>query len=162
MAESDGRSGQSAALKQQALEFAEGLVKASGLEITASQTREEADGITIAFSGPDARYLVGKGGATLDAIQYLTSLAVTRKSGLNRFHIIYDADGYRERREATLKRLAQDVAAQVVQTGQEAVLDPLSPMERRIVHQALAEQTGVRTYSEGEEPERYIVIAPAN
>src|SRR5262245_24071870 len=98
MAESEGRSGQSTVLKQQALEFAVGLAKASGLEITASQVREEADGITIAFSGPDARYLVGKGGMTLDAIQYLTSLAVTRKSGLNRFHIIYDADGYRERR----------------------------------------------------------------
>jgi spoIIIJ-associated protein len=162
MAEGDGRGSQSAALKRQALEFAEGLAAASGLEITAAQVREEADGITIAFSGPDARYLVGKGGATLDAIQYLTSLAVTRKSGLNRFHIIYDADSYRERREATLKRLATDLAAQVLSTGQEAVLDPLSPMERRIVHQALAEQQGIRTYSEGEEPERYIVIAPAN
>lgn len=162
MAEGDARESQSAVLKRQALEFAEGLATASGLDITAAQVRQEADGITIAFSGPDARYLVGKGGATLDAIQYLTSLAVTRKSGMNRFHIIYDADGYRERREVTLKRLAADLAAQVLSTGQEAVLDPLSPMERRIVHQALAEQKGIRTYSEGEEPERYIVIAPAN
>jgi spoIIIJ-associated protein len=162
MADSEGRTGQAAALKGLAIEFAEGLAKASGLDISAAVMREEAEGMTIAFSGSDARYLVGKGGTTLDAIQYLTSLAVTRRSGAGqRFHIIYDADGYRERREATLKQLAADISAQVLATGQEAVLDPLSPMERRIVHQALSEQTGIRTYSEGEEPERYIVIAPA-
>jgi len=74
---------------------------------------------------------------------------------------VFDADDYRIRREKTLKELADDLAAQVLSTGQEAVLDPLSPMERRIVHNALAEIPGVRTYSEGEEPDRFVIISPA-
>lgn len=140
--------------------FAEGLSEASGLDVTARLEKEEAEGITVALNGPDARWLVGRGGQALDALQYIAQLAFLRR-GNTRFHVTFDADGYRARREQTLVNLATELAAQVVATGQEAVLDPLSPMERRIVHQALTGNTQVRTYSEGEEPERYIVIAPA-
>jgi spoIIIJ-associated protein len=147
-------------LVERAVAFATGLAAASGLDVTASVRKEEPDGVTIAFDGEDARWLVGRGGQALDALQHIALLAIHRR-GNQRFHVTFDADNYRVRREQTLVNLANELAAQVVATGQEAVLDPLSPMERRIVHQVLTENTLVRTYSEGEEPERYIVIAPA-
>lgn len=147
-------------LINRAVAFATGLAENSGLTVNARVVKEEADGITIAFDGTDARWLVGRGGQALDALQHIALLAVHRR-GNQRFHITFDADNYRVRREQTLVNLANELAAQVVATGQEAVLDPLSPMERRIVHQTLTENSQVRTYSEGEEPERYIVIAPA-
>jgi spoIIIJ-associated protein len=146
--------------KQRAIAFAKGLAEASGLDVSAEIRWEEPDGVTIAFDGPDARLLIGRSGQSLDALQYLCSLVVNRR-GAARIHITFDADGYRLRRENTLVKLASDLAQQVIATGQEAVLDPMSALERRIVHNALAGEPGVRTYSEGEEPERYLVIAPA-
>lgn len=143
-----------------ALEFAQGVAEASGMDMTAVVAKNEAEGVTIAFTGPDSRFFVGRAGQVLDSLQYLALLSV-HKRGNSRFHITFDADNYRVRREQTLKNLATELAQQVEATGQEAVLDPLSPLERRIVHQALSEFPGIRTYSEGEEPERYIVIAPA-
>jgi spoIIIJ-associated protein len=152
-------------MKERAIGFAEGLVEASGLDIEFQPRDEGEEGICLAFLGPDARYLVGRSGQVLDALQYLTLLSITRRSvsasGGGRLRIVFDADDYRARREITLKKLASDLSDQVRSTGHEAVLDPLSAMERRIVHQALADQPGIRTYSEGDEPERYIVIAPA-
>jgi spoIIIJ-associated protein len=152
-------SGTTTELKKQAIAFAEGFVNASGLNLTVNVVKEEPEGITLALGGEDARLLIGKGGQCLDALQYLTTLAVSRRANI-RFHITYDADNYRARRENTLLRMATDLADQVIATGQEAVLDPMTAMERRIIHQALVERTGIRTYSEGEEPERYLVIAP--
>jgi spoIIIJ-associated protein len=146
--------------KGRAIAFAKGVAEASGLELSAEISRDEPDGVTIAFHGPDARLLIGRSGQCLDALQYLASLVINRR-GTARMHITFDADDYRVRRENTLIKLASDLAQQVVATGQEAVLDPMSALERRIVHNALAGEAGVRTYSEGEEPERYLVIAPA-
>jgi spoIIIJ-associated protein len=148
-------------LAARAIEFAEGIAASSGMDINVSVVKEEPEGITLAFNGPDARYLVGKGGQGLDALQYLALLSLHKRSA-TRFHVTFDADNYRARREQTLINLAAELARQVTESGQEAVLDPLSPLERRIVHQALSENPSIRTYSEGEEPERYIVIAPAN
>lgn len=147
-------------LKAKALEFAQGIAAASGLDIQATMTAQDAESVTIAFDGPDARWMVGRNGQALDALQYLASLSVVRRGGV-RLRAIFDADSYRARREATLRKMAENLAAEVKSTGQEAVLDPLSPLERRIVHTALAEDPGVTTYSEGEEPERYIIISPA-
>ena len=152
-------SAEQAELKAKAISFAEGIAAASEMDLSVRVAKEEPEGITLAFDGSDARCLVGRGGSGLDALQYIALLAVHRR-GQGRFHITFDADDYRARREKTLINLATELAAQVVATGQEAVLDPLSPLERRIVHQALSENSGIRTYSEGEEPERYIVIAP--
>ena len=121
---------------------------------------KRADSIVIAFEGADSAVLVGKGGQGLDALQYLASLIINRRMN-PRLRITFDADDFRLRRENTLKALAHQLCDQVLSTGQEAVLDPLSPMERRIVHNIVAEVPGVQTYSEGQEPNRYIVIAPA-
>jgi spoIIIJ-associated protein len=150
--------------KERAIVFAEGFAAAADglLDIESSVASDEAEGIVLAFDGPDAHLLVGRAGRTLDALQYIASNVVNRRTNSRaRLHIVFDADGYRARREVTLKRLAAELAAQVLTTGQEAVLDPLSPLERRIVHNALKDEAGVRTYSEGEEPERYIIISPA-
>ncbi len=152
-------------MKERAIAFAEGLAGASGLDIFVATRDDGPETIQIAFEGPDSRLLVGRGGQVLDALQYLTQLSGNRRSIVQtpgaRLRVIYDADSYRARREATLHKLAAELSEQVRATGQEAVLDPLSAMERRIVHQAISEEPGIRTYSEGEEPERYIVIAPA-
>ena len=150
-------------LKQRAWDFAQGLADAAtdgGMEITAELTRDEPEGVTISFQGEDSRWLIGKAGQALDALQTLASLIINRQAG-SRLYITFDADNYRARREATLNKMAAEIADQVVSSGQEAVLDPMSPMERRIVHKALQERGDIRTYSEGEEPERYLVIAPA-
>jgi Predicted RNA-binding protein len=148
------------ALKERALAFAQGVAEQSGLQMTARLSHEEPDGVTIAFEGAEARYMVGRNGQILDALAYLASLVVNRRGG-PRLRVIFDADGYRAHREQTLRNLAKELSEQVLATGQEAVLDPLSPLERRIVHQALLEIPGVRTYSEGEDPERYVIISPA-
>ena len=141
--------------------FAEKVGETSGLDVSVAVVAEDRDSITIGFTGPDARYLVGRHGQALDALQHLAVSAVCRRgSSGQRLHVNFDADGYRARREETLQKLARDLADQVKATGQEAVLDPLSPLERRIVHTALVDDPGVATYSEGEEPERYIIISP--
>lgn len=148
-----------AELKGKVKAFADELVAASGLDVTVAVTRDTADSITIAFEGPDAHLLAGRGGRVLDALQLVASHAYIRR-GAPRLHVLFDADSYRERREKMLVDMARDLAMQVEATGQEAVLDPLPAMERRIVHQALLEFPAVQTYSEGEDPDRYIVIAP--
>lgn len=159
----DSGSGDAARLEQlreEAIAFAVGLAEASGYDMTLA-VEDEDEGVVLAYEGPDSKYFVGRGGQVLDALQYLASLAIHKRGVGARLRILFDADDYRVRRENTLKKLASDLADQVRSTGQEAVLDPLSPLERRIVHRALTGLPGIRTYSEGEEPERYIVIAPA-
>lgn len=149
-------------LKKRAVEFAVGLAaaaQAGGMDITAEQTREEPEGVTVSFQGIDSRWLIGKAGQALDALQVIASTVVNRHAG-SRLYVTFDADNYRARRESTLTKMALEIADQVVSTGQEAVLDPMSALERRIVHKVLAERADIRTYSEGEEPERYLVIAP--
>jgi spoIIIJ-associated protein len=151
--------------KARAIAFAEGLAAASGLDIYVVAREEGPENLVIAFEGPDSRFLVGRAGQVLDSLQYLTQLVTGgRRFGAysgGRLRVTFDADSYRARREATLRKLAQELVEQVRATGQEAVLDPLSAMERRIVHQAISDEPGIRTYSEGEDPDRYIVIAPA-
>ena len=141
--------------------WAEGLtaaLSAADLEVRTDTLSEEPESVTVRFAGPDAHYLVGRHGHTLDALQLLASFAAgARRGGA---HIVCDADDYRAHRAETLRSLARELAAEVRETGQEAVLDPLSPLERRIIHTTLVDDPDVRTYSEGEEPRRYIIISP--
>lgn len=149
-------------VKERAREFAEGFAAsvAPELDLSAHIAEDEGDNLVIAFGGTDAARMVGRNGQVLDALGFIASQILNRR-GAARIRIQFDADNYRKKREATLIKLATDVAEQVMGSGNEAVLDPLSPAERRIIHNVLAEMPGVRTYSEGEEPNRYIVIAPA-
>jgi spoIIIJ-associated protein len=141
------------------LEQLRGFLNAAGLDAEANIGSGEGDAITLAITGPDAHWLVGHRGQTLDAVQYLLLLMgnKTREQGPR---IVVDADGYRERRIETLTRFAHQLADQVSESGQEAETDPLNAMERRIIHTALIDHPHVRTYSEGDEPRRYVVISP--
>ena len=119
----------------------------------------EGERAVVAVVGASLDELVGKRGEVLEALQELTRLAVHRQTG-NRSRLMLDIGGYRERRRAELSKLGQDVAAEVKQSGQAKPLAPMTPFERKIVHDAVA-AAGLRSESEGEEPERYVVVHPA-
>ena len=98
-------------------------------------------------------------GSSLDALQYLCNLVINRRLGPE-IRLILDASGYRERRAETLRKLAFEYANQVKDRQEECELDPLPAHERRIIHNSLLDDPGVRTYSEGDEPDRRVIIAP--
>lgn len=137
----------------------QGVLAAGGLDVQVELRQEAEEGAELDIVGPHARALVGRQGHTLNALQYLTGLMAARRLD-HRFRITVDADGYRARRAESLIQTARELAAQVREQNQEAVMDPLNAMERRIVHTALLEEPGVRTYSEGEDPDRCVVISP--
>lgn len=114
--------------------------------------------ILINITGTDLGILIGRRGDTLEAIQFLTNLAVAKKL-FDRTRIIIDVEGYRKRREDTLVKLAKRLADKVKKTGNRIVLEPMSPQERRIIHTALQNEWKISTFSEGEEPHRRVVIS---
>lgn len=118
----------------------------------------EGERAMVAVVGASLDELVGKRGEVLEALQELTRLAVHRKTG-SRTRLMLDIGGYRERRRAELTKLGQDVAAEVKRSGEPKPLAPMTPFERKIVHDAIAE-AGLRSESEGEEPERFVVVLP--
>jgi spoIIIJ-associated protein len=102
---------------------------------------------------------IGRHGQTIDAVQHLAQRIVF-PDGPSSVRVVIDANGYRERRAEALRADADDAADRAVSSGKAVELDPLPPFERRIVHEYLRERGGVQTHSEGEEPERYLVITP--
>lgn len=142
-----------------ALLHLQGFLTAAGLSAEAAVETLDGTTATLAVTGPDATLLVGTQGQTLDALQYLLTL-MTNKSREQRLRITVDADGYRARRAKKLTEFALDLAAQVSANSEEAVTDPMNAMDRRIVHTALVDHPDVQTYSEGDDPNRYVVISP--
>jgi spoIIIJ-associated protein len=123
----------------------------------------DADGeLSASLEGEGADALVGRGGAVIDALQYLASQIVSRAEGGGRYRVALDAGGYRARRAAALIELASRAAAEALEFGEEVELDAMTPHDRRIVHMALKDRTDVVTRSEGEEPRRRIVVEPAD
>jgi Predicted RNA-binding protein len=112
----------------------------------------------VDITGTELGILIGRRGDTLEALQYLTNLAVARKLS-ERVRIIVDVESYRQRREETLVRLAQRLADKVKRTGARVVLEPMNPHERRIIHTALQEDIRILTFSEGENLNRKVVIS---
>ena len=102
--------------------------------------------------------MIGKHGQTLDALQYLTNLAANRDAE-EKMKFVMDVEEYRRRRAETLTRLAQRLASKVKRMGEPVVLEPMTPHERKIIHMALQDDRRISTYSEGEEPNRKVVIA---
>ncbi|MER7503824.1 R3H domain-containing nucleic acid-binding protein [Nonomuraea pusilla] len=119
----------------------------------------EGDRAVVSVVGVKSSELVGPGGEVLEALQELTRLAVHRQTG-ERSRLMLDVAGYRERRRAELTKLGTEVAHQVKEKGEPKALQPMTPFERKIVHDAVA-AAGLRSESEGEEPQRYVVILPA-
>lgn len=143
-----------------AADFLKGLLAAMGVEATVLANVSE-DGIRLRIDSTSMGILIGHRGETLDAIQYLTSLCINRsrkETGYTRVTI--DTEGYRDKREETLTRLARKLASQVKATGRARTLEPMNPYERRVLHATLQNNPYVTTYSEGEEPNRRVVIAP--
>ena len=117
----------------------------------------ENDRAIVAIVGTDLQPLVGNRGETLDALQELTRLAVQQKTG-TRSRLMLDVSGHRQARRVELSTLAADTAARVLESGEDAALTPMNPFERKVVHDAVAAIDGVHSESEGEEPNRRVVI----
>jgi len=121
---------------------------------------EGDDAVTAKLSGDDLGLLIGRHGQTIDAIQYLANVIAWREQGEDRKDVVVDAAGYRERRRETLESLAVRSAERAKASGEPVELEPMSSIERRIVHLRLQDVGGVSTRSEGEEPYRYVVVDP--
>ena len=123
--------------------------------------REDDASVTATVSAADVALLIGRHGQTIDAIQYLLNAITHRTYGDERKDVVVDAAGYRERRRATLESLAVRAAEQVLTSGERVELEPMTAVERKIVHLKLKEIDGVETTSEGTEPNRYVIVLPA-
>ena len=120
------------------------------------------NGLRLCIDAETMGLLIGRRGETLDAMQYLVSLVANKNRKEEGYlRVTLDTEGYRSRREETLKRLARKNAVRVRQTGRPVAMEPMNPYERRILHSALQGFSGVTTHSEGEEPNRHVVIAPS-
>jgi spoIIIJ-associated protein len=142
-------------------EALEAVARGYGLSARAQVASAEEGGLVGTLEGDDLGALIGKGGATIDAIQYLAAQIVSRSEGQRR-RVVVDAAGYRARRAEALTHLAERAASEAVEHGEEIELDAMTPHDRRIVHLALRDRTDVNTRSEGEEPRRRIVVEPAD
>jgi len=141
----------------EAREFVQRIATTIGASVTASAS-ERAGVVTVTCKGPDLGLFIGKHGQTIDAIQYLAN-AVARAEG-SETEIVVDAAGYRSRRAKSLESVARRSAQRATATGHRVELDPMTPVERKIVHEALKDDPEVETLSEGSEPNRYVVVLP--
>jgi len=121
---------------------------------------ETDDDILVTVSGGDPGLLIGRHGQTIDAIQYLLNVIAYRAYGEEKRDVVVDAAGYRARRQATLETLALRVAERVRESGEREELEPMTAVERKVVHMHLKDVAGVGTTSEGMEPNRYVVVVP--
>jgi spoIIIJ-associated protein len=141
--------------------FLAGLLETYGASFTIERRDLEDDLVELSVKGDDLGLLIGPRGQTLAAIQELTRTAVQRQSRGRSSRIILDISGYRQARRAALERFANQVAEQVIASGAAKVLEPMTPADRKVVHDAINAVDGVTTTSEGEEPRRRVVIKPA-
>jgi len=135
---------------------------ADGLGLDVKVEVEERDGVLSGrLEGEDVGLFIGRRGQTIDAVQHLAQRIVF-PGGPSPVRVTIDADGYRERRAEVLRGDADDAAEEALRSGRAVELDPMPPSERRIVHEYLRERGGVETHSEGDEPERYLVVSPVD
>jgi len=133
---------------------------ADGLHLDVEIEIAERDGtLTGRLEGDGIGLFIGRHGQTIDAVQHLAQRIVF-PDGPSSVRVVIDANGYRERRAEALRADADEAADEALSSGKPVELDPLPPFERRIVHEYLRERGGVETHSEGNEPERYLVITP--
>jgi spoIIIJ-associated protein len=152
---SSGEESEAAALVREVItRITSGLGISCRLEIV-----EQEDSLLATCTGRDLGLLIGRHGQTIDAIQYLCNAILAREgAGVS---VVVDAAGYRARREATLASLATGAAEQAIRTGERVELEPMTAVERKIVHVSLQDYPGVETASEGTEPNRFVVVVPA-
>jgi spoIIIJ-associated protein len=147
------------AVRQAAVEFVRGLTAAFGFDTSVEATVEGTE-IDVRVDGASLGLLIGPGGRTLLAVQDLTRVAAQRRLGDHDTRLRVDVAGYREKRREALERFAATVAEQVKSSGIARSLDPMPSADRKVLHDALAAIDGVTSRSEGEDPNRRVVVAP--
>jgi spoIIIJ-associated protein len=150
-------SGESSPHADEARDFVQRIADAIDANVTATAVDREGT-VTVTCSGADLGLLIGKHGQTLDAIQYLANAVVRAEGGEH--DVVVDAGGYRARRTASLEALAKQSARRASSTGSRVALEPMTAVERKIVHESLKDDPEVQTMSEGTEPNRYVVVLP--
>jgi spoIIIJ-associated protein len=139
-------------------ELLEEIVDGLGLDVEIEVT-ENDEVLNGQLTGEDVGLFIGRHGQTIDAVQHLAQRIVF-PDGPADVRVVIDANGYRERRAEALRADADDAADEALRLGEPVELDPLPPFERRIVHEYLRERGDVATHSEGNEPERYLIVTP--
>jgi spoIIIJ-associated protein len=142
-----------------AVSFMEGLTSAFGFEATVELQREDTD-LEVTVNGFELGLMVGHGGRTLVAIQDLVRVAAQRRLGDHDTHLRVDIAKYRERRRASLEAFAKQIAERVKESGRAVAVDPMSSADRKVLHDVLAEIEGVSSRSEGEDPDRRVLVSP--
>jgi len=143
---------------EEAKKFLEKVLDTMGLTVHIELLRQK-DQILFNLIGKDLGVLIGRRGQTLDALQYLVNIIRSRYITNEEVkYIVLDAENYRARRKSTLENLADKLADKVLRTGKEVVLEPMTPIERKIIHTRLQNHPKVETYSKGEEPYRKVII----
>lgn len=145
---------------QRVLELVERVVEGIGIDAEVD-VAEDGETITATVDGDGVGLLIGHHGQTIDAIQHLALRVALGDGSGPRYRVVVDADGYRERRREALLGQADDAASEAVRFGRPVALDAMNAGERRIVHEHLRDRDDVETHSEGDEPERHLVITPA-
>jgi spoIIIJ-associated protein len=140
-------------------ELLDRVVEALGLTATVEVT-DDGETCTGTVNGDDLGLFIGRHGQTIDAVQHLAQRAAGPRSGDDARRIVIDAEGYRERREQMLQRQADQAVEDALRYDRPVALDAMTASERRLVHEYLRDHDGVQTYSEGDEPDRHLVVAP--
>ena len=144
------------ALRTMLERIVEGLELETEVEIT-----EDDERLTGTLTGDDLGLFIGRHGQTIEAVQHLAQRVVGERDGQDRRRrVTVDAAGYRERREAVLQRQAEEAAEDALSSGRPVALDAMTSSERRIVHEFLRDRGDVETHSEGQEPDRHLVVTP--
>ena len=137
--------------------FLKEVTRLMDVDVTVDAATDAEGNVRVDMHGDTLGILIGRRGETLDALQYLTSLHVNRGQA-DYTRITIDTENYRAKREEALTRLANRMANRAIKTGRKVVLEPMNPYERRILHSALQQNEAVTTHSEGDEPNRHVVI----
>ncbi|MBK8480941.1 MAG: KH domain-containing protein [Proteobacteria bacterium] len=139
-------------------ELLETLLRLMGFDAEVDAIERE-ENVELVIGGEDASLAVGQKGQTLDALQYLVNRGLTRELGEHKLMVV-NAEGYRERREASLIELAERLSEKALSAGKIVALDPMSARDRRVIHMALRDVAGIETRSEGEGDDRRLLIVP--
>lgn len=142
-----------------AVEYLRTILGHMGVTDVTFTVKEEENGALISISGEDVGFIIGHRGETLDALQYLAGL-VSNHVENSYYRVTLDIGNYREKRRETLEVLGRKIAAKAVRTGRNTSLEPMNPYERRIIHTAVQTVEGAKSWSEGEDLGRHVVIGP--
>ncbi|TDX51771.1 RNA-binding cell elongation regulator Jag/EloR [Orenia marismortui] len=143
--------------KENAKVFLEQVLSQMNLNLKVDIVKENSKEVVLNIDGDDLGIAIGHRGDTLDALEYISNLAVN-KGKQDYLRVVLDANGYRKRRKKTLENLALKMSKKARRTGRKVMLDPMPPHERRIIHSALQNKVGVNTHSVGKDPYRKVVI----